>query len=96
VVQTKTAIERVSVEAELLRSRISGGISLIPGKKLRILHEFKGRDGNFYITETPKVLHTEHVKLSGHICGTRSVSDGRTYIRLDRCTIRSCGKQGPV
>ncbi len=88
MVQTKTAIERVSVEAELLRSRIFGGISLTPGKKLRILHEFKGSDGNFYITETSKALHTERVKLSGEVCSTAKGADGRTTYRLVKPVIK--------
>lgn len=84
---------RVSVEAELLRTGISGGISLSPGKKLRFVHEFRGADGAFYRAETPKALHTERVRLSGQTCGTRTTSDGRTYVRLDRCVIRPLSGQ---
>ena len=68
---------RVSVEAELLRTGITGGISLSPGKKLRFVHEFKGSDGAFYRAETSKALHTERVRLSGELRLTSKSADGR-------------------
>ena len=79
---------RVSVEAELLRTGISGGISLSPGKKLRFVHEFRGADGTFYRSETSKALHTERVKLSGEICSIGTNSDGSKTYQLIKPVIK--------
>lgn len=79
---------RVSVEAELLRTWISGGISLSPGKKLRFVHEFLGADGAFYRSETSKALHTERVKLSGEICSIGTNSDGSKTYQLIKPVIK--------
>ena len=79
---------RISVEAELLRTWISGGISLSPGKKLRFVHEFKGSDGVFYSAETSKALHTERVKLSGEVSSIVKGADGRITYRLVKPVIK--------
>jgi len=79
---------RISVEAELLRTGISGGINLSPGKKLRFVHEFRGSDGAFYRTETSKVIYTEHVRLSGEVSSTVKGTDGRITYRLARPVIK--------
>lgn len=79
---------RISVEAKLLGSWISGGISLSPGKKLKYLHEFKGADGAFYRVETSKALHTERVKLSGEVCSIGTNSDGSKTYQLIKPVIK--------
>ena len=78
----------VSIEAELLRAGVSGGISLSPGKKLRFIYEFKGSDGAYYRAEASKALHTERVKLSGEISSAVRSADGRLTYRLNRPVIK--------
>ena len=80
--------KRISVEAELLRTGISGGISLSPGHKLRFVHEFRGTDGAFYRAETSKAIHTEHVRLSDEVCSAVKAADGRITYRLVKPVIK--------
>lgn len=85
---TQAKAIRISVEAELLRTGISGGISLSPGKKLRFVHEFKGSDGAFYRAETSKALHAERVKLSGEVSSSVKGTDGRITYRIVKPVIK--------